>query len=59
MTLYHTDELWLALQITDSSFPAGGFTNSFGIESAMKHVLITSDYDDLKNYTLLILEQVT
>jgi urease accessory protein len=54
------DEIWIALQISDSSFPGGSFPHSMGLESALQHGFLVRDspfsIDDVVSLTI---EQVS
>ena len=52
------DELWIALQICDSSFPGGSFAHSLGLESALQHKLVNSISSSLDSFVSMTLEQV-
>ena len=49
--------LFLLLQMSDSAFPVGGFAYSYGLESAIKHNLISSS-EGLREYLLTFSEQL-
>lgn len=51
------DELWIALQICDSSFPGGAFAHSLGLESALQHKFINGGAGTLDLFVSLALEQ--
>lgn len=51
------DELWLALQICDSSFPGGAFAHSLGLESALQHKFVNGGTGTLDLFVSLALEQ--
>lgn len=51
------DELWIALQICDSSFPGGAFAHSLGLESAIQHKFINRGAGTLDLFVSLALEQ--
>jgi len=54
------DEVWLALQLCDSSFPGGTLANSQGLESALHHNLVhIHDTESLTKFAHLCLEQVS
>lgn len=46
---------WILLQIADSAFPTGGFSHSFGFESATKHGFVT-EYNGFKGFLLSCLQ---
>jgi urease accessory protein UreF len=53
------EEMWIALQLCDSSFPGGALANSNGLESAFHHGFVfKNDVNSLKMYINLVLEQV-
>lgn len=55
----NTREFWLALQITDASFPSGALANSQGLESAMYAGLVDkTNLDTLSKYAEMLLRQV-
>jgi urease accessory protein UreF len=51
------DEMWIALQICDSSFPGGSFAHSLGLESALQHKLVHSTSSSLDSFVSMALEQ--
>lgn len=46
---------WILLQIGDSAFPTGGFSHSFGFESATKHGFVT-DFSAFRVFVLSCLQ---
>lgn len=46
---------WILLQIADSAFPTGGFSHSFGFESATKHGFVT-EYSAFKAFLFSCLQ---
>ena len=50
-------QLWLALEICDSSFPGGAFAHSLGLESAKNHGWVNESRRTLKCFVLQSLEQ--
>jgi urease accessory protein len=50
-------QLWLALEICDSSFPGGAFAHSLGLESAKNHGWVNESRESLKSFVLQTLEQ--
>ncbi|XP_078361151.1 uncharacterized protein LOC144645444 [Oculina patagonica] len=50
-----TKSTWILLQIADSAFPTGGFSHSFGFESATKQGFVT-DFNSLKVFVLSCLQ---
>lgn len=53
------DELWIAMQLSDSAFPGGTLANSQGLESAFQHKIINSTQrESLMQFFDLQLEQV-
>ncbi|KAJ7386985.1 hypothetical protein OS493_003947 [Desmophyllum pertusum] len=50
-----TSSTWILLQIADSVFPTGGFSHSFGFESATKHGFVT-DFNGFKAFVLSSLQ---
>jgi urease accessory protein UreF len=51
------DEMWIAFQICDSSFPGGSFAHSLGLESALQHKLVNSTSSSLDSFVSMSLEQ--
>jgi urease accessory protein len=51
------DEMWIALQVCDSSFPGGSFAHSLGLESALQHKLVNSTSSSLDSFVSIALEQ--
>jgi urease accessory protein len=51
------DEMWIALQVCDSSFPGGSFAHSLGLESALQHKLVNSASSSLDSFVSMTLEQ--
>lgn len=50
-------DLFFLMQMADSAFPVGGFAYSYGLESAVKHGLI-SDQENLREYLITFSEQL-
>lgn len=51
------DEMWIAFQICDSSFPGGSFAHSLGLESALQHRLVDGSSSSLDSFVSMALEQ--
>lgn len=50
-----TTSTWILLQIADSAFPTGGYSHSYGFESATKHGFVT-DFNAFKVFVLSCLQ---
>lgn len=51
------NDFFFLMQMSDSAFPVGGFAYSYGLESAIKHGLI-SDQESLRAYLITLSEQL-
>ena len=56
----HSDNLYLLMQLSDSSFPGGSLANSNGLESAIQHYVVNrGDLNQLVKFIDMTLEQVS
>ena len=53
------EQLLVALQICDTSFPSGSLANSSGLESAIAHGFVTRSVDDESNKSLMTFFRLT